>query len=92
MGVLVKSIFKNSAKSESSYEGIAAMSCLWVLQGDMEDHNRHNYAFSSQCTRLFCDEEAPNGDVHNIDIPKHSTCVKIATYSATDSASDSEFA
>ena len=72
MDVLVKSIFKISAKFAGSYEGIAAITYLRVLQGDMEDHVRHNYAFSSQCTRLFCNEEAPNEDVHNIDIAKHS--------------------
>ena len=48
------------------------MSHLRVLQGDMKDPFRHNYAFSSQCTRLFRDEEAPNEDVRNIDIAKHS--------------------
>ena len=48
------------------------MSHLRVLQGDMEDPFRHNYAFSSQCTRLFRDEEAPNEDMHNIDIANHS--------------------
>ena len=72
MGVLVKSIFKISAKFKGSYERIAALSHLRVLQGDMEDHVRHDYAFSSQRTRLFCDEEAPKENVRNIDIAKHS--------------------
>ena len=72
MGVLVKSIFKISAKFEGSYVRIAALSHLRILQGDMEDPFRHNYAFSSQCSRLLCDEEAPNEDVDNIDIAKHS--------------------
>ena len=75
MGVLVKSIFKISAKFEGSYVGIVAMSHLRVLQGDMEDHCRHNYAFSSQCTRLFCDEEAPNEDMHMLRSPRLSAAL-----------------
>ena len=72
MGVLVKSIFKIPTKFKGSYERIAAFSHLRFLQGDMKDRFRHNYAFSSQCTRLFCDEEVPNEDMHIIDIAKHS--------------------
>ena len=80
MSVLVKAIFKISATFKGSYERIAAFSHLRFLQGDMEDRFRHNYAFSSQCTRLFCDEEAPNEDMHNIDIAKYSWLTDSSTF------------